>query len=261
MTTPNQAKPLTSSQSSNQRSSNQPQALTSPQGSNQPQPLTPLDTIGRLSVKLEDSFLTLGQLLSEIKKAKLYKLKGYETLKAYLETEHRFPSTLAAKLISIYDLFVGEMDLDEIDIVSIGFERLNLIRPLIKGADWEARESLLQDATNMDISTLREELKARKTAIQDLESPDLKTLFTQQFLERFTTALNCSRKELDFKLALFFQEADPEAIKKVVILNQRAFESQLTSEALTSSQSSNQAQPLTSPQGSNQPQEATHATR
>jgi len=220
-----------------------------------------IDSIGRLAVKLEDSFLTLGHILSNVRKGKVYKLKGYETFNAWLEFEHRLPAALASRLIAIYDLFVTELDLDELTIAEIGFERLNLIRPLVTKADWATREEWIETATNLPLPELRDHIKKHREAQKIDEAQDLKTVFTDQFLERFTTAMNCSRKELDFKLALFFQEADPEAIKKVVILNQRAFESQLTSEALTSSQSSNQAQPLTSPQGSNQPQEATHATR
>jgi len=201
-----------------------------------------LDTLGKLSIKLEDSFLTLGHLLSDIRRCKAYKLKGYDTFKAYLETEHRFPSALAAKLISIYDLFVGEMDLDEIDIVSIGFERLNLIRPLMKDADIEMREELVSLALNQPIPELRETIQERKALLKADEAPtDLKTIFTDQFLERFTTALNCSRKELDFKLALFFQDYDPEAVKAVVKAHQRAFESQLTQSAESAPQSAQSA--------------------
>lgn len=202
-----------------------------------PSPHDQLAAIGKLSVKLEDSFLTLGQLLSEIKRAKLFRLKGYESLKAYLEGEHHFPSALASKLISIYDLFVGELDLDELSIAEIGFERLNLIRPLLKDADWATRDEWITTATNLPLPELRDHIKKHREAQKIDEPQDLKTVFTDQFLERFTTALNCSRKELDFKLALYFQNSDPEIIKRGIKAAQRDFESQLTQSASSAPQS------------------------
>lgn len=45
-----------------------------------------------------------------------------------------------------------------------------------------------------------------------------------------TAILNCSRTELNFKLALYFQDADPEAVKQVVRERQRRFESETAKE-------------------------------
>lgn len=45
-----------------------------------------------------------------------------------------------------------------------------------------------------------------------------------------TAILNCSRTELNYKLALFFQDTDPEDIKTVVRERQRNFENELNKE-------------------------------
>lgn len=191
-----------------------------------------VDSIGRLSVSLEDSFLTLGQILSEIKRKKLYHLKGYDTFKAWLEFEHRLPSALANRLISIYELFAQELDLHEITIAEIGFERLNLIRPLVKDANWATRDEWIEKATNTPLPELREEIKKHREAMKIDEPQDLKAVFVDQFIERFSLAFGgCSRKELDFKLALYFQNSDPEVLKKGINAAQRDFESQLSESA------------------------------
>ena len=48
-----------------------------------------------------------------------------------------------------------------------------------------------------------------------------------------TSIFNCSRNELDYKLALYFQDMDPEQIKKVVQKRERQFESELKKEEST----------------------------
>jgi len=62
------------------------------------------------------------------------------------------------------------------------------------------------------------------------EQIDQKKIFVNQYLERMTNIFNCSRNELDYKLALYFQDMDPEQIKKVVQKRERQFESELKKE-------------------------------
>ena len=179
--------------------------------------------INNLKDKLEENFLSLGQLLSEIKRAKLYRFKGYEKFKDFIETEYAFSGSLAAKLVTTFDLFVEEMDMDEGSIREIGFERLQMVRPMMQKADWPAREEWVKKAGELPTQDLREHIKEIKKQAKE-EDVDLKKVLVDQYMEKMTTWFNCSAKELQFKLALFFQDADLEKVKKVIKERQRSFE-------------------------------------
>lgn len=179
--------------------------------------------IASLKDKLEENFVALGELLSEIKRSKLFRFKGYETFKDFVEAEYQLSGTLAAKLAMTFDLFVEEMDIDESSVKEIGFERLQLIKPLVQKAKWEVREEWIQKATDTPTNDLRSEIKELRKQEKENE-PDLKKVFIDQYMEKMTTWFNCSKGELNFKLALYFQDADLDAVKKIVKERQRSFE-------------------------------------
>lgn len=179
--------------------------------------------IASLKDKLEENFVALGELLSEIKRSKLFRFKGYETFKDFVEAEYQLSGTLAAKLAMTFDLFVEEMDIDESSVKEIGFERLQLIKPLVQKAKWEEREEWIQKATDTPTNDLRSEIKELRKQEKENE-PDLKKVFIDQYMEKMTLWFNCSKGELNFKLALYFQDADLDAVKKIVKERQRSFE-------------------------------------
>ncbi|HNQ44567.1 MAG TPA: hypothetical protein PKI59_09050 [Candidatus Cloacimonadota bacterium] len=179
--------------------------------------------IANLKDKLEENFVALGELLSEIKRSKLFRFKGYETFKDFVEAEYQLSGTLAAKLAMTFDLFIEEMDIDETSVKEIGFERLQLIKPLVQKAKWEEREEWIQKATDTPTNDLRSEIKELKKQEKESE-PDLKKVFIDQYMEKMTTWFNCSKSELNFKLALYFQDTDLDAVKKIVKERQRSFE-------------------------------------
>lgn len=179
--------------------------------------------IASLKDKLEENFVALGELLSEIKRSKLFRFKGYETFKDFVEAEYQLSGTLAAKLAMTFDLFVEEMDIDESSVKEIGFERLQLIKPLVQKAKWEVREEWIQKATDTPTNDLRSEIKELRKQEKENDT-DLKKVFIDQYMEKMTTWFNCSKGELNFKLALYFQDADLDAVKKIVKERQRSFE-------------------------------------
>jgi len=185
--------------------------------------------VANLKDKLEENFVSLGQLLSEIKRAKLFRLKGYATFKEFVEAEYSLSSSLAGKLVQVFDVFIEEMDIDEASVKDIGFDRLQMIRPLVSKADWTERDEWVQKAGELPTGDLRDHIKElrKKEKEQDL---DLKKVFIDQFLERMTAVFNCSKSELNFKLALYFQDADIESVKSLVRERQRGFESELNKE-------------------------------
>ncbi|MDD3563349.1 MAG: hypothetical protein PHR32_06725, partial [Candidatus Cloacimonetes bacterium] len=105
----------------------------------------------------------------------------------------------------------------------IGFERLQLIKPMVQKADWDIRDEWLQKAADTPTNELRSEIKELKKQEKD-ENPDLKKVFVDQYLEKMITWFNCPKSELNYKLALYFQDADLDDVKKLVKEKQRAFE-------------------------------------
>ncbi|HNX38272.1 MAG TPA: hypothetical protein PL124_07095 [Candidatus Cloacimonadota bacterium] len=179
--------------------------------------------IANLKDALEDNFISLGQLLSEIKRAKLYRFKGYEKFKDFIEGEYALSGSLAGKLVQSFDFFIEEMDMDEATAKEIGLDRLSMVRPLIAKAEWKEREEWIEKAGAMPTKDLRDHIKEIKKQEKN-EDVDLKTVLVDQYMEKMLTWFNCSGKELQFKLALFFQDADLEHVKKVVKERQRQFE-------------------------------------
>ncbi len=185
--------------------------------------------VANLKEKLEENFVSLGQLLSEIKRSKIFRMKGYESFKDFVESEYSPGGSLAGKLVAVFDVFIEEMDVDEGTIREIGFDRLQMIQPLVRKADWTQRDEWVQLAEEMPTKDLREHIKELKKEEKEKEV-DLKKVFIDQYLERMTAILNCSRTELNYKLALYFQDADLEDIKKVVREQQRSFENEINQE-------------------------------
>ena len=181
------------------------------------------NALANLKDKLEDNFISLGQLLSEIKRSKLYLYKGYENFKDFVEMEYQLSGTLAGKLMSTFDLFIEEMDIDETEVKEIGFDRLQMIKPFMKNADWNVRDEWIHKAEEMPFQELREYIKELKQKEKE-SNIDLKEVYIEQFWEKMTGWFNCSRKELNFKLALYFQDADLDNIKKIIKERQHLFE-------------------------------------
>ncbi len=192
-------------------------------------PQEKFSAVANLKEKLEENFITLGQLLSEIKRSKIFRMKGYEKFKDFVESEYSLSSSLAGKLVQVFDVFIEEMDLDEGTVKDIGFDRLQMIRPMVHKADWGERDAWVEKAAEMPTNDLRDHIKEIRKKEKE-ENPDPKKIFIDQYLERMTTFFNCSRSELDFKLALYFQDRDIDDLKNVVRERQRSFESELSKE-------------------------------
>jgi hypothetical protein len=143
-----------------------------------------------------------------------------------VETEYKINATLAGKLCSVFDLYIGDMDLDDATIKSIGFDRLNMVKPFVAKADPFGKDDWVEKAETLPMGELKDYIKQIKNKEKDKEK-DLKTVLIEQFLEKMREWFNCSQKELNFKLALYFQDADLEAVKKIVKERQRQFESEV----------------------------------
>lgn len=189
-------------------------------------PQEKFDAITNLKVKMEENFVAIGQLLSEIKRQKLYRFKGYDNFKEFVEAEYNLNSTMAGKLVNVFDLYVEDMDMDDTAVKQIGFDRLTMVRPFVEKAAWEVRDEWMQKAESMPVNDLKDHIKELKNKEKNLDK-DLKEVLIEQYLEKMRTWFNCSAKELNFKLALYFQDADLEGIRKIIKERQRQFETEL----------------------------------
>jgi hypothetical protein len=183
--------------------------------------------VQNLKNKLEDNFVALGQLFSMIKRKKMYLAKGIDNFKDFVESEYNINSTLANKLSSVYEVYVDELDIDDVTIKELGFDRLNMIKPFVAKAEWTEIENWMQKAEQMPVNELKEHIKEIKDKEKNKEK-DFKEVLIEQYLEKMRTWFNCSQKELNFKLALYFQDADLEEVKKIIKEKQRRYETELS---------------------------------
>ena len=185
------------------------------------------NSIRNLKSRIEENFLQLGQILLEIKKSKLYKMKGYKGFKNFVENEYQMVNSFASKLIRVYEMFVNEMDMDEQSLLNIGFDKLNLIRPVMKKSeDNQEKEEWVNKAENLATPDLREDIKDFREKKKEQEKT-IKDVVVEQYKDRITGALGCSGKNLNFKLALYFKDKDLNEISKIIKQRERQFKDEM----------------------------------
>jgi len=182
-----------------------------------------IEAITNLKHTMEENFVQLGQLLSDIRKTKLFKFKGYKTFKEFVENEFNMNGSFAAKIISNFELFIRELDVDEHSAKEIGLDKLNMIKPLVNQADFNEKHDWIKKAKELPTTELREEIKEIREQKKNKDK-SMKDVFIEQYIEKMVTFFNCNRKELNFKLALYFQDENLEEMLAVIKDKQRKFE-------------------------------------
>ncbi|MCB5250700.1 MAG: hypothetical protein RBS16_07250 [Candidatus Cloacimonadales bacterium] len=178
--------------------------------------------IERLKNTLQENFITFGQLLSEVKRKGVFKAKGYKNFKDFIETEYNITSAFAGKLIDTYELYVEELDIDEHTLNQIGFDRLNMIKSFVKDTELVIAEEWIDEAKEKNTPELREMIKEEKERTKKPKS--FKEVFTEQYIEKMRVFFNCSAKELNFKMAIYFQNMDLDQVKQDIKDKQRQME-------------------------------------
>jgi len=182
-----------------------------------------MEAVANLKQNMEENFVQLGQLLSDIRRTKLFKFKGYKTFKEFVENEFNMSGSFAAKIISNFDLFIRELDVDEHSAKEIGLDKLNMIKPLVKQSEFNEKQDWIKKAQELPTTELREEIKEIRENKKNKDKT-MKDVFIEQYVERMVTFFNCNRKELNFKLALYFQDENLEEMKAVVKDKLRKYE-------------------------------------
>lgn len=184
--------------------------------------------ISELKSRVEENFLALGDLLSAIQRKKTYKIRGFKSFRDFIEQEFNMEGTFASKLISVFDLYIRDLDVDEHSLKTIGFDKLNMLRPMVKNATFEESDEWMTKAQSLKPQELRQEIKEAR---EKKKTKTMKDVYIEQFKEKMVEFFNCSQKELNFKLALYFQDLDLDEVRTRIREQQRKFEEQLTEEA------------------------------
>jgi len=182
-----------------------------------------IKAVGTLKAEIEINFISLGQLLSDQKRFKIFVSRGYKTFGEFVENEYNMSKALANKLVSTYDLFIDSLDKDEKLVSDIGFDKLNMIKPFVKQSKFIDQEAWIVKAQELPTAQLREEIKEIREQ-KALAKRTMKDVLIDQHIETMVTFFNCSRKELNFKMALYFQDANLEVVRETVRNKQHQFE-------------------------------------
>ncbi|HPY95758.1 MAG TPA: hypothetical protein PL063_00945 [Candidatus Cloacimonadota bacterium] len=178
--------------------------------------------IERLKNSLQENFITFGQILSDVKRKGVYKLRGYKNFKEFIEKEYNIASSFATKLIDTYELYIEELDIDESTLNTIGFDRLNMIKSFVKDTEIAIAEDWIEEAKEKSTPELRELIKEEKE--KNKKPKSFKEVFAEQHVEKMRVFFNCSAKELNFKMAIYFQDMDLESVKQDIKDKQRQLE-------------------------------------
>jgi hypothetical protein len=184
------------------------------------------EAIRKLLGKMELSMVETGNLLSEMKRMRTYKIKGYKSFKEFTEAEYNLPGRVANSLTKMYDFFIREMNLDEDTINKIGFDKLELIHPIVKDTSYEVQEEWVKTAEDLTYPELNEKVKEIKVKARE-EAKTLKDVLVEQYFENMLGYFNCSKRELSYKLALYFQDMDLQEVNEVIRKQQRKFEEEV----------------------------------
>lgn len=183
------------------------------------------DTVKKYCKNIDKYFIKFAELLCDIKHTKAFRMKGYKTFKSFVENEYMINNAFVSRLISCYKFYIIEWAFDEDLLNSIGFEKLSIIKPLLKDTEEidlvEAWLNKAADDTN-DTELLREMVKTEL----EKQKPEItkKELFTNKFIETMTSSLNCSMKELKYLLALYFDGEDLSTVKNIMKTKKKLFE-------------------------------------
>lgn len=103
--------------------------------------------------KLQDAtFLAIGKMLKITRDRKLYKQLDYEDFSSYLESEElSFSREKAYLYIRIYEVFIEQLQLNEMEMSKLGVVRLQHLAPIVRKI--ENRDEAIQKIEEM--SSLR----------------------------------------------------------------------------------------------------------
>jgi hypothetical protein len=180
---------------------------------------------------LEGDFIAIGGLLHEIKQKKQFRMRGYESFKDYVELELNTAPTFANKLLRVYDMFVVNLQMSEIDMKEVGFEKFSMVYPIFnKNSKYKDQQFLDEWMKYLEMKTISELKVLIKEFKESQKQLDIKKETIKSGWERGVTFSNSNKQELLFQIAvMFLLTKDDDLIKfnKTLKDLKRSFEQQL----------------------------------
>lgn len=173
---------------------------------------------------IEEHFVTLGEMLLQIRDEKVYRANGYETFREFAENELTISGARANLLVKIYETMIKGMDMYDGDVQAIGYDKVAMIVPMIKKAasPEEARE-WVDKADTLSLKELRKAVKEAKPK----KEKDFKKVFAEQATERLCEFLSCKKSMLIYNLAFYFQDTDMDDVASTIFKKRKAFEAEV----------------------------------
>ncbi len=116
-----------------------------------------------LKQQINNSFLTVGHLLHEIKEQRLYEQLDYESFNEYIsQPELSLKRSTAYKLMGIYEKLFLELRVSQDRLLPVDWGKLDMIRT---SATTENIDELLEKAKSLSRSDLRAEISGEEPTI------------------------------------------------------------------------------------------------
>lgn len=173
------------------------------------------DNIRYSNVNLQKDFLEMGKGLFEYKVSKAFNGK-FENFKTAIGEEFSLDTSTANGLIKIYSFFVEDLAIDEETLKEIGFDKLKQFIKLKKYMDFKALNIYIEENKNLPFLELKSEIKIYIDSQKEIKI-DMKEEFKKTIYDKLTGFFNCSKKDLDVKLAFLLHDRDLEELDREIL--------------------------------------------
>lgn len=186
-----------------------------------------IESTRKMFAEVDENFISIGNLLYKMKSENLFRIIGYERFKGFVEEELNITSARANKLVRIYQTFLIDMGMYDVDILEIGYDKISLILPMMNKKRYGyTNQEWVDMARDLDIAELRTAIKEAKDAIKE---EDFKKVFAKQTEEKLCQFIGCTKNMLTYNLGFFFQEVDLVEVASYIKKKRLAFEEEILS--------------------------------
>lgn len=111
---------------------------------------------------IQRNFMSIGEQLSLLKSEKSFKQEGYAKFTDFVEYKLGYPSSLASKLIRVWEEFTG-IGIQTEKMEEIGLEKLSTILPVVKATKTiEEKEAWVERAQTRTPGELKDDVRQAK---------------------------------------------------------------------------------------------------
>lgn len=182
-----------------------------------------IDIIHAAKQDVQHNFMVIGEQLSQLKSAKLFRQAGYNKFGDFVEHELGYPSSLASKLIRVWEIYAN-MGVQTEQMEEIGLEKLHTILPVVQAAKTiEEKETWIERAKAKTPAELKDDVRqAKKNAKPIIVSEQDE--FVRDSMSRLLESWNCSVQAMFVRIAFLTANTSDAALVK---LRKRAKQAQI----------------------------------